>query len=361
MTGQESLQQSQISRKGLGRYSGLGIGAFALAFLTAAVAAGSETVLLSGDLGYDPQIVQSLPEGAFVDAKSAVFHVANSGNLNPSEEFHCESGELAVNRYPLQIRNSPQVTLQGGLFAGEVPLVADWQDTYCNSTAVGLRTSPGAVIEGIRMRRVWDALRISEDSGSYLLRGGWISEVRDDCIENDYLNAGVIEDMLLDGCFSGLSMRPPKGEDRDPDSGVVVLRDVLMRMQSYLYKGELREGPPFKVEETGPKIAIHDSIVVMGNVHNVSKQRLAIGWSRIGACSGNLLLWTADTPWPDDFEKPPSCFQLVEGPAARTIWQEARQNWINCHPDIMHFSDDPVAAIADCTPGVFGARLMHNR
>lgn len=332
-----------------------------MACLTTAFTASAETVLLTGDLGYAPQVVGELTSGATVDAQSAMFRVANSGNPAPSTALPCDSGDLVVNRYPLQIRESPDVTLRGGLFAGEVPLAADWQDTYCNSAAIGLRDSPDAILEGFRMRRVWDALRISKDSGRFLMRGAWISESRDDCIENDYLNAGVVEDMLLDGCFAGLSMRPPKGEDRDPDSGAVVLRGVLMRMQTYLYKGEMREGPPFKVNETGPKIEVHDSIVAMADAQNVSKQRLSIGWARIGQCSGNLLLWTADAPWPEDFASPPACFRLVEGAEARAIWQEARQNWIDCHPNIARFPEDPESSVGDCTLGAYGGKYMHNR
>lgn len=316
----------------------------------------ADDVLLTGDLGYAPQVIRELPEGSLVDARTAIFHVANSGTPFPTADTPCDTGNLPVNRYPLQLRESPGVTLMGGLFAGEVPQTSAWDDTYCNSTGVLLRDSLDAVIDGVRMRRVWDAVRVTESSIGFVLRGSWISEVRDDCIENDYLNGGLIEDMLLDGCFSGLSMRPPKDATRTTAGGPVVIRHVLMRMQSYPYKDEVEQGPPLKLDEAGPRIEMHDSILAMDDRNVVSQRRLGIGWERIGKCSGNLLLWTADGPYPKKFARPPECFRIVEGEEARTLWQDARRNWIDCHPLIGRFPEDEASMPADCDPDGLGGR-----
>jgi hypothetical protein len=326
--------------------------------MMAAVSAHAETLLLTGDFGYEPKVLKELPEGSIVDGRSGLFRVANSGTLVPSAETPCDRVELAVNHYPLQIRDSPAVTLLGGLFSGQVPLTSDWESTYCNSAGVLLRNSQGATVDGIRMRQVWDAVRIAESSSGFHLRGSWISEVRDDCIENDYLNGGLVEDTLLDGCFSGLSMRPPEGEERGPEGGPFVLRDVLMRMQGYPYKGEVQEGPPFKADEDLAEIEVYDSILVMGNRDTISQLRLKIGWTRIGNCSGNLLLWTAETPWPKKFARPPDCFRIVEGAEAQAILERARKNWIDCHPMIQRFEDDPVSDVLACEPDAFGGVSM---
>lgn len=361
MIARKSLPLAMLSQKGAGLWARAAATLFFFGPFTVPSAVTAETVRLNGDHGYAATVVGKLAQESQVDARSALFHVANSGSAHPSSEIPCDGDGLPVNRYPLQIRESPGVTLNGGRFAGEVPLFSDWENTYCNSAGVALRGSPGAKMQNIRMRRVWDALRFTEETNSFALRSSWISEVRDDCIENDYLNGGLIEDMLLDGCFSGLSMRPPKGEERTPESGAVVLKGVLMRMQSYLYKGQLRQGPPFKVEEVGPPIEVYDSIVAMDDLNIVSGLRLRIGWTRIGACRGNLLLWTADTPWPDDFARPPACFQLVEGATARGLWQKARQNWIDCHPGILRFDDDPISVSNACDLGSYGGHVAEQR
>lgn len=232
--------------------------------LAAAGVARADTVNLTGDLGLEPQVVKGLPEGSDIDARTATFRVANSANPLPTAEVNCEIGDLPVNRYPLQIRESPAVTLRGGLFSGEVPLELQWKDTYCNSAGVLLRDSIDGIFEALRLRRVWDAIRITEGTNGFQLRGSWISEARDDCIENDYMNGGLIEDSLFDGCFSGLSMRAPEGEVREAQGGPFVLRGVLMRMQAYPYKDEVREGPPLKLDENLAEIEVYDSILAMG-------------------------------------------------------------------------------------------------
>lgn len=347
---------------GHNRLNRLGKAWLTLSFLVVtALGAGAETVRLTGDLGHVPQVLKGLQPATQVDASSALFRVANSGNLTPTAELPCASGELPVNHYPLQIRESPAVTLRGGLFAGEVPQMSDWLNTYCNSTGVLLRDSPGATVEGQRMRRLWDAIRVTESSNDFILRGSWISEVRDDCVENDFLNGGLVEDMLLDGCFAGLSMRPPDGAERSPGSSPVVLRGVLMRMQSYLYKDETVQGPPLKIDEAVPEIEVYDSIIAMDDRDTVSQLRLGIGWTRIGKCSGNLLLWTADKPWPKKFARPPDCFRIVEGEDARTLWQQARRNWIDCHPGVERFDEDQASAPLACDPEAYGGHAAQRR
>ena len=314
----------------------------------------TEAVSLTGDLGLEPRIVRWLPQGSELDARTALFHVANSANPAPSATATCEAGDLPVNPYPLQIRDSPGITLRGGLFSGAVPLESDWEHTYCNSAGVILRDSEDGQFVGLRLRRVWDAIRIAEGTNGFHLRGAWISEARDDCIENDYMSSGTVEDSLLDGCFSGLSMRAPDGKERLAEDGPFVLRGVLMRMQPYMYKSAFQEGPPLKVDESQAKVEVYDSVLVMGDRTPVSQSRLTIGWSRIGECSGNLLLWTADTPWPRKFTRPPECFEIVEGEPARKLWQKARDNWINCHPTIQRFEDDPASDATACDPDALG-------
>jgi hypothetical protein len=310
----------------------------ALGCLWAAMADAQGRTLV-GDMGYVPTVISDISPGSLVDARQAIFRVANSRNPAPSADQPCSTGSAVTNEYPLQIKRSPGVVLLGGRFVGDIPVGSDWQDTYCNSAALTVEKSPAAVVDGVLMDHVWDGVRIGADSQGFQLKGFWISDARDDCIEDDFLQGGTIEDALLDGCFSGVSTRPPEGELRVSDGGPLVMRGVLMRMQSYLYKGRLRQGVPFKAEEGGTALEIYDSIIAMDNPDSVSRSRLSLGWKNIGNCGGNLLLWTADSPWPDNFDRPPDCFQLVEGALARKIWSAARKHWLDNHPDVTRFAD----------------------
>jgi hypothetical protein len=321
-----------------------------------AAGAGAETISLSGDYGYEPYVARDLVPGTLVDARGARFRLANSKNSSPTESADCESGALPDNRYPLRLYGSPSVVVIGGQFDGEVPLNADWQHTYCNSAAVGVWNSPNATVEGVRGRRVWDAIRFSEESHLFKLQEVWLSEVRDDCVENDFLRSGLIKDVLFDGCFAGISVRQSGGRTDDRSMETVTLAGVLMRMQPYLYRGEVRQGSPIKAEGESPAFQIYDSVFVINGAEFLSRTQVEIGWAKITDCRNNLLLWASDSPWPRNLAEPPSCFRVVQGDEARSLWESIRQNWIDCHFLMPRFSDDTASDPLRCDVSFYGGQ-----
>lgn len=330
------------------------VGALASIIGSATLGGTSETSRLSGDFGYGSVVIRNITAGSLIDANLAKFHVANSANPDLTANASCDSGDRPVNPYPLTVQDSPAVTLRGGLFDGEISLTTDWEHAYCNSAAVTIRDSPDVVVEAIRARQVWDGIRFSGGSKQFALRRSWISVARDDCVENDFLNAGLIEDVLFDGCFSGVSVRPPDNAVRVAADAALVFNGVLMRMQSFLYKTRIRQGFPIKADAAAQPIQIHDSVIAMDNSNSVSKKSRTIAWQKISECSGNLLLWMSDEPWPTSFERPPECFRLIQGEPARARWQRVRKNWIDCHPSMRRFGDDPVSNRPECDPKEYG-------
>lgn len=329
--------------------------ALALGFALAG-GAGAETITLSGDYGYDQYVARSLSPGTLVDARGARFRLANSKNSSPTEGADCESGALLDNPYPLRLYGSPGVVVIGGHFDGEVPLTADWQHAYCNSVAVGVWDSPNTTVEGVRARRLWDAFRFSGDSHLFKLQQVWLSEVRDDCVENDFLRSGLILDVLFDGCFVGISVRQSGGRSDDGSTETVTLAGVLMRMQPYLYRGEMRQGSPIKTDGTSPGFQIYDSVFVLDGTELLSRTQVETGWAKITDCRNNMLLWASDSPWPRNLAEPPSCFRVVQGDQARALWESVRQNWINCHFSMARFSDDTVSDPLKCDGSFYGGQ-----
>lgn len=224
------------------------------------------------------------------------FRVANSRNSHPAETFDCDAGPLPVNRYPVRVYNSDSPILLGGRFEGEVPQSSDWIYTYCNSAAVGLWDSPFSHVEGLRVRRVWDGIRFARSSGFFLLDSVWLSEVRDDCVENDFLLGGMIKDSLLDGCFSAVSLRAPEDALPDDTKTTVTFAGVLMRLQPYLYKGIMRQGFPLKGAAASPRLAMYDSIIAMGSEPMINPATFGAALARVKDCRNNLFLWTSNEP-----------------------------------------------------------------
>jgi hypothetical protein len=299
-----------------------------------------QPIVLNGEYGYEQQSFRDLPEGATIDARNASFLVANSRNSEPSAVMGCDEGTLPVNRYPLVIRDCPGVRFIGGRFNGQVPQTSDWRDTYCNSAAVLVRgETANATIEGVRARRCWDGIRFTEGAGGFHLKGSWLSEIRDDAVENDYLLSGTVEDCLFDGCFSGISVDPAKN-DRDGTNEVVHIDGSLIHMHAYLAKGEITHQTPVKAVDQSPRLRITGSVFALAAANMRGFHRLERTWRLAIECRDNMLLWLPDEPMPFEFPMPPSGFRVLKGIDARRYWDKARLHWITAHQDVARFTDE---------------------
>lgn len=297
-------------------------------------------VVLNGEFGYEQKSIRNLQAEATIDARNASFTVANSKNRNPNAIMGCDIGWQPVNPYPVTIRNCPGVRFIGGRFDGEVPLTADWQYTYCNSAALLVRDgTTGATIEAVRARRCWDGIRFAKRANGFHLKGCWLSEIRDDAVENDYLVSGVVEDCLFDGCFAGISL-DPASHDRDGRNETVTINRSLIRMHAYLARGEITHQAPIKAADVSPKLRITGSVFALTAANMRGFRRLARTWQRMIESRDNALLWLPDEPIPSTLPLPPEGFVLLTGADAREYWDKARRRWITSHPDVPRFSDE---------------------
>lgn len=325
--------------------------------LLAAAPASPPVFPISGDQGLQPFVYRGAKHGAAsIDARGATFTVANSRNPNPDAAAGCDSGTEAVNRYPFIIDNAPGSTLRGALFVGRVPQQSDWSTTYCNSAAIFVRNSPDVIIDGVRITGAWDAVRASAGSSNTRLTRSWLSNVRDDAFEDDFLEPVTIEDTLIDGAFMGLSVKPRRGSAIQP-AGVPALSGVLLRLQEFPYKAAPRFGAIVKSDDGGPRVRIDNSVVAISSAGGATWRSY---WERTWAAAqgrNNLLLWLSDSPLPEGLVPPPpgSGFRMMQGKAAAQLWTAAKRNWIDCHPDVRRDSADPVPVRARCRADFWGS------
>ena len=319
---------------------------------------GAAVLRLTGNYRLSRYLYDRPPDGraTALDARSAIFNVSNSKNANPTSRMPCSQGASPINPYPLSIYGDDRTALVGALIRGQIPQSSDWQQTYCNSAAIIFKSAADGVVDGVRITEAWDAVRISSASPNLTVRNSWISNVRDDVLENDYLFPAVIQDTLVDGAFQGISVRPGSSSRiADRSRNVVTVTGVLLRLREYPYKGEMRVGALSKTDPRSPRLRIMHSIVAIdcrrcanwsGSWSNT--------WSKIAESSNNQLLWLSDVPIPSAFPKPPSSFTVVRGQAARDIWARAKTNWINCHPKVVRQASDPRSNPAACRSGTWG-------
>ena len=319
---------------------------------------GLRRVVFSGDFGIKPVTLpprdESRRESLFMDLDAATFHVANSGNVDPTPAQPCKTGNLPINKVGLTVRDAPKVTIAGAAFAGTVPQNSDWESTYCNSAALIVRDSAQPIVDGIRASRVWDGIRI--ESPDFTIRNSWLSDVRDDSVENDHLSSGRIEDSLFDGILQGMSVRPNARSKRGLSSGAVEISGSLFRLREFpAADGHWSMGSLVKNDPRAPRLVLNNNVIALdaGRVKKWSNS-WPITWQKLGGASNNLVLWLSDAPMPPGFALPPSGFRLVTGAKARALWEQARRNWIDCHPRVRRLPGDPQSRFNACRPNSWG-------
>lgn len=292
-----------------------------------------------------------------LDGRQTRFIVANSRNPHPTANNDCTQGSAPVNPYPLSMSDAGNTAIIGGIFLGHVPQDSDWRYTYCNSAAVHIRRSPNVVVDGIRITGAWDGIRASVGSTDLLLKNSWISDVRDDAVENDYLYSASVEDTLIDGSFQGISVKASGADVRDGTSGALALSGVLLRLREYPYRGQSRFGALTKNGAMPPAIEIRNSVVAIDYRGGTTwPDYWSRSWSRLVRSRNNIFLWLSDQPIPATFPVPPkaSGFTILSGDQARKLWTRAKQNWIDCHPAIARIPSDPRSNVRRCDRSYWG-------
>lgn len=294
--------------------------------------------------------------GSALDSRRATFIVANSRNPWPTASRTCDQGTLPVNPYPLIVEHQSGTLVVGGLFKGEVPQDTEWQATYCNSAAITFGDAPDGIIDGVRITGAWDAVRLSRNAANLQIVNSWITDARDDAVENDHLQVATIRDTLIDGALQAVSVKPRKGSDTgDASHRLVTLSGVLIRLQDYHYKEGRRFGALLKSDQRAPRVTMTNSVVAVDSAAVASYPHFwATTWAKQARSSNNLILWLSDAPVPLFLASPPPGFRVLRGQAARTQWLQAKTNWIDCHPRLARLASDPRSTPDHCVPDTWG-------
>ena len=312
---------------------------------------------ISGDQGLKPVYYPKRDQkaAAVLDLGGATFLLNNSRNSDPSEGRDCRTGSLPINKQPLNLFAAPGLTVRGGLIRGQVPLGSDWKFTYCNSAAVNLRQSPRVTINGIRVGNAWDGIRIGPGSDEFIVRNVWLSNIRDDAVENDYLVSGRIENSLFDGVMQAVALMPNKAVNIPTSSGTVTINGSLILLRDYPFRGRQRFGTLAKSDARAPALRMERSIIAIDSPDGATwPEYWANGWDKLQFASNNLFLWLSDRPPPAALSLPRRGFKVVTGARARALWSDARRNWINCHPQVARLPGDLQSRPSQCRRASFG-------
>ena len=270
------------------------------------------TTTLSGDYGYTAYRYSGSTVSV-IDASDATWIVANTGS--------------DTNLYPFLVTDASYgIEIFGMTVTGQVSQTMDWADAYINSAAVMVRDTAGSILHDVTITNPWDAIRVAGSSNGFEIYNVYVSGARDDAIENDDGASGVIRDSLFDGVFSGISLGNKNTSNRT--DAVVEIDNVLLRMESYLYRGDVTHGSPFKMESNSPQLKITNSVIAIEDPDHIGDWRLELAWDKMIESSGNVFLNLSDKALPSDYPMPGAGWTILQGQAARDYWEDARDEWI---------------------------------
>jgi hypothetical protein len=258
---------------------------------------------------------RSLAPGTRIDARAARFFASRS------------------NRYPLALGGGAGVCLAGGKVQGRYRRRLSWAAMHKINNA-GVAFKSPTTVDGIRIDNMTDGLR-PEGEGPFMIRRTWLSYIRDDCVENDHLEGGVIEDSLFDGCYVAISERPTKAILRhgfDGRNDLLTIRGSLLRLQPmpgprHGKRFSRGNGAFFKWDDRATKLALYDNVFVAEKVGQDGSKSMRIP-DRLVGCANNTMVWLG----PGDYPAPlPACFTVTKD---RSAWDNAVRDWRLQHPDI---------------------------
>lgn len=237
------------------------------------------------------------------------------------------------NLYPIELGGGGNVCFAGGTVQGRYDRTLSWQAMHDLNNA-GLRFENGAVIvDGLRVDNVEDGIR--PVGGPFVIRQVWLSYIRDDCVENDHLQGGTIEDSLLDGCYTAISERPSPAIEASGADGrerLLTVRASLLRLAPMPGPrdgdpSDLGAGRFFKWDRLATQLALHDNVFLAEETGQNGPKVMGIP-DRLVDCTNNVMVWLG----PGDYPAPlPACFTVTRD---RTVWDLAVLRWKLRHPHV---------------------------
>lgn len=332
-------------------------GSTQMSFATAAAISGgagypgdlpAATVTLNTAYGYTAYVNNSAPANTVINATTSTWIINNSKNSNPTPGNTCASGSLTIRYIPVDIQSAGAgLWFYNGRINGIVPQDSDWDSTYCGSaTSFRFQNCPGPgianggpTISDVRIDRTWDAIRFIY-SNNWTVQRIYASYVRDDAIENDVQEGGIVRDSLFDGCLNFMACDPSSNPPEMPTQQHILLDGVLVRLRLSWQQGELTHGSFFKYATdsyaaNNPRLTIKNCVFAIEDVNHNGFSRQNAGWAKLEATghSNNYLLNLTDNALPGNYPLPPgnANFTILNGQAARDYWASAKAAWLAAH------------------------------
>ncbi|HKA02687.1 MAG TPA: hypothetical protein VKD67_00110, partial [Acidimicrobiales bacterium] len=246
------------------------------------------------------------------------------------------------NLYPVDVEGGAGVVFHGGNVVGQYDRTWTWDQMHTLNNAAIAFDNNDFTVDGLRADNVEDGLR-PRKGDRFTIRNVHLSYVRDDCVENDHVQEGLVDDSLFDGCYSAFSARPSAAiiaSGFDGSGKVWTIQNSLIRLQpmpgprtptadnlgnNSFFKWHLWNTPD---QSLSPKLALHDNIFMAERVGEAGADRMGIPPGKLDSCSNNIMVWLGPGDFPTTL---PACFTVTTD---RTVWDNAVADWLARHPNV---------------------------
>jgi hypothetical protein len=303
------------------------------------------TVTLNG-LRTSTYETSSLPASTKVDATTVQFLVDQSINV------------------PVRVGGGLGICWSGGEVLGQFPPSTSWSTMH---DKYGIIPGSHGSANGIRIHNVTvfsygDAISFDEQPVSdWSIRGAHLKYGRDDCVENDFLNAGVIDSTFFDGCYTAVSAQPYAGSP-DGTNKVITIRNSLLRLQSMdaAYSGTVPNHNAFwKWSSNGPSLALYDNVFRTDGPSREgagAREYMAPPPGKLKDCRGNVMVWLGAGSYPETLPTTLNgqpCFTIMTGAVGLAYWNRAVAQWHAAHPNTLPDVAPPIVSLF--SPGLSGS------
>ena len=285
-------------------------------------------------------------------------------NLAPSTKLDAATAQFTTPALEtIYLAGGANICWSGGQVIGRYPPSTSW-DTMHDSYGM-IAHQPAFQLENYRAFNQGKGISYdgAEDT-DWRVRGIYVKYNRDDCVENDFLNSGTIDDSFFDGCYSGVSaQRYAASMGQDGHDNLVTMKNSLMRMQTMdaAYSGAVPNGNPFwKWDDLGPKLALYNNVF---RADAVAREDHAIRETMVPPnlvdCSNNVMIWLGPGAFPYSYPATfngKTCFTILTGQVGLAYWNAAVATWTARHPVTQQDIAAPIVSLF--SPGIVGDTIV---
>ena len=293
-----------------------------------------------------------------------------TGSLGASEKVDATTAQFLVDQgtnVPVRVGGGDGICWSGGEILGQFPPSTSWSTMH---DKYGMIPGSGSSANGIKIQNVTifsygDGISFDvQDDANWSIKNVHVKYSRDDCIENDFLNAGTIDSTFLDGCYDAVSAQEYTGSPNG-NNNIVTISNSLLRLQSMdaVYGGAVPNHNAFwKWSTIGPSLALYNNVFRADGPSregNGAQMWMAPPPGKLADCRNNVMVWLGSGSFPETlpttFNGQP-CFTIMTGAAGLQYWNTAVANWYAHHPDPLPDVAPPIVSLF--SPGISGGTTL---